>query len=200
MPRRWPKKYITEKSATFSFFFFELFGMVRVADQECFDHELSAPPPDPCLASGMAPRVGLGGHQGESVIPDSLFTRTTLCGPDSLYGHQKSYFHLSAVHSRLSLAAMVYLRRNFCSALDIDFACCHSPSDTPLEFLCSSTSLSWGSFSQGADIRVSFKFLHGLRYVGSTPPNSSSICDTSLGRGPPKRPRWTNFNGYCFGI
>ena len=34
------KKYITEKSATFSFFFFELFGMVRVADQECFDHEL----------------------------------------------------------------------------------------------------------------------------------------------------------------
>ena len=63
---------------------------------------LSAPPPDPCLASGMASRVGLGGHQGESVIPDSLFTRTTLCEPDPLHGHQKSYFHLSCTFQVVS--------------------------------------------------------------------------------------------------
>ena len=49
------KKSITEKSATFSFFFFVLFGIVGVADQDHFDHRLGAPP-------DLLPRPTVGQH------------------------------------------------------------------------------------------------------------------------------------------
>ena len=55
------KRFITEKSAAFSFFFFVLFGMVEVADQVDFDHS-------PANEQRLDSRHSTGGYGGEFVL------------------------------------------------------------------------------------------------------------------------------------
>ena len=74
------KKSITEKSATFSFFFFELFGMVGVADQVYFDRVRCNAPPGPPRATTIEQHTTDGypmhdrPHSGSAWSAKSRFT------------------------------------------------------------------------------------------------------------------------------